>query len=192
MRTALVIGSASGVYSEVKVARSQVRIDAAFAVNDAIGGYPGVLFAAVSLHPEKLPRWLRERTRHRLVGPEQVVTHSGWTSWFQRLGRPQELGLPGAVIIDQFFEGQTESGSSGLLAVKAALVDFHFDRVVLAGVPMDAERAHVGKRNRPWAGCMRHRRGWEQAAPHLQGRVFSMSGWTREQFGGIEEISCAG
>ena len=142
----------------------------------------------MSLHPEKLPRWLRARARLKLLGPEHVVIHSGWKAWFAHIRKPPDMLMPGALIIDQFFEGQTDSGSSGLFAVKAALVDFKFDRVLVAGMPMDEERGHVGSKDRPWRGCMRHRAGWEQAMPHLRGRVFSMSGWTKEQLGGIEEI----
>ena len=80
------------------------------------------------------------------------------------------------------FPGQTGTGSSGLFALKVALVDLGFDRAVLCGVPISEMAGHVT--NGPvWGDAPHYREAWTEAAPEIIGRARSMSGWTRDLLG---------
>lgn len=63
------------------------------------------------------------------------------------------------------------SGSSALLGVLWGLG--HFGHVVVAGAPLSDEAYHS------------YRKGWENEAPHLAGRVRSLSGWTKTFLEGL-------
>jgi hypothetical protein len=75
----------------------------------------------------------------------------------------------------------TASGSSGLYAVKC-LMDRGFERIVLAGVPMQASGAHFFDAKN-WDDVDAFTAAWREQLPRLQGKVKSMSGWTREILG---------
>lgn len=179
---ALVLGSAEGVWQEIELAQAMTQFDAVVAVNDMVMFWPGTLHAAVTLHPEKMQDWLDGRMARREGLPEKLVCHAEWPAWFKLLGIPATLPMPFDVVTPFGFDGQTDSGASGLFGVKAALQDLGFAKVVLCGIPMTME-GHFRTPDRPWASAMRHRAGWEQALPHLQGRVRSMSGWTAQLLG---------
>lgn len=85
----------------------------------------------------------------------------------------------------KFLPHQFVSGSSGLFAVKVALIDLGYEDVVLCGVPMTAT-PHFDD-NVPWPEVDLFKLGWEQALPQIDGRVRSMSGWTRELLGAPNE-----
>jgi hypothetical protein len=77
--------------------------------------------------------------------------------------------------------GMTSSASSGIYGAKVALDD-GFDRVVLAGIPMQADSNHF-TRGKSWAQRDSFMPGFELAIPHMLGKVRSMSGLTRERLG---------
>ncbi|PWJ81486.1 hypothetical protein C7441_11018 [Pseudaminobacter salicylatoxidans] len=180
---ALVLGSAEGVWQEIAAAQAMHRFDAVIAVNDMVIFWTGPLDAAVSLHPERMPEWLEYRAARRNSPPVKLVTHAEWPDWFKVVGHIHELPIPFDIVTPSMFEGQKDSGSSGLFAVKAALQDLGFAKVVLCGVPMTVEAGHFRSPSLPWVGALRHRVGWEQALPHLTDCVRSMSGWTAELLG---------
>jgi hypothetical protein len=73
------------------------------------------------------------------------------------------------------------SASSGGYAAKVALDD-GFDRVVLAGVPMETGASHF-TRAKPWLQRDSFTIGFEKSVPFFAGRVRSISGWTAEILG---------
>jgi len=87
----------------------------------------------------------------------------------------------GGACTQAMFEKQKQGGSSGLFAARVGLEVLKYERVVLCGIPMEAT-AHFN-RPEPWADAIPSRQGWLEALPVLKGKVFSMSGWTRELLG---------
>lgn len=77
-------------------------------------------------------------------------------------------------------------GSSGLYAVWVAL-QLGFTNILLAGIPIDASPHYYGE-DAPALGRFlpHYREGWLNAQKDLDGRVRSMSGWTKELLGGPE------
>lgn len=73
------------------------------------------------------------------------------------------------------------SGSSAILGAIAGLT-LGYEKIVLCGCPLtgNAPEGNPYEAFRP---------GWEVEADRVRGRVFSMSGWTREFLGGPEEIT---
>lgn len=183
MKTALVIGSATGVWEEIFELRSWFRPDEVVVVNDMIQAYRYPITAAVSLHPEKMSRWLSQRMRRSHQGPQHIAIQDTWEDWFRVIRHEKRLSFTPTLITGQMMPGQTNSGSSGLFAVKVALDDLCCDRVICVGMPMDADRAHFHRAGREWRGADRHRKGWEEARDHMKGRVTSMSGWTADFLG---------
>lgn len=173
MTIALVLGGGDCVWRDLEAALRLGEFDAVVTCNDVTAAYPGPVDAAVSLHFEKWPIWLRQRALKGLPPPARVVGHAV-------AGR----GAPGWVThwSEQKFPGQTESGSSGCFAAKYAVEDLGHRRAVLCGIPMTAEARHFFDR-RSWGGAAAHRRGFRQAIPAIAGRVRSMSGWTKEHLG---------
>lgn len=131
------------------------------AINDAGVAYKRRIDYWVSLHPEKLERWMGQRKGNQ---DYQTVCH------VQRKGcrvdnRVRELWR----------------GSSGLFAVQFAVNDLDCTDVILCGVPM-TPTGHFFDSD-PWRHCEKYRRGWNEALPAIAGRVTSLSGWTRELLG---------
>ena len=178
MTCALVLGGADCVWRDVEAALALGEFDAVVTCNDVTALWPGQVDAAVSLHAEKWPIWLRLRAANGYPAPARVVGHDA----FKR----SPIRDVGAGVVThwspQMLPGETESGSSGLFAAKYALDDLGHDRAVLCGVPMTAEARHFFDK-RFWGGAAGHRRGWRQAERALQGRLKSMSGWTAELLG---------
>lgn len=158
---AAVLGGASGGLAEL----ASVQFDAVFAVNDAAAEYAGELAEFVTLHPEKLPQWITQRRTLGLSEPGEVVAH---------------VEAPHVTVVDDYrWPGMNASGSSGLFAVKRALL--RFDRVILCGVPMQASRAHYFN-SAAWDEVEAFRDAWTIARPFLK-NVRSCSGWTAELLG---------
>lgn len=176
MTIALILGGADCVWRDVEAALALGEFDAVLTCNDITVAWPGPIDAAVSLHAEKWPMWLRRRELRGNPPPARVVGHIEMTRGGQT--------LPACVTdwVQQRFEGQKESGSSGLFTAKVALDVLGHDRAVLCGVPMTAEARHFFDK-RSWGGAAGHRRGWNQAQPAIVGRLKSMSGWTRDLLG---------
>lgn len=162
---ALVLGGADCVWEDFRAFEAAGGwAHVVIAVNDAIPAWHGHLHHAASLHGDKLSQWKRERAGRGLNA--DFVT---WT-------RPEHEGCT-----DRTLSGWS-SGSSGFFAVGVAL-ELGAESVVLCGVPMQAERAHFFK-SEPWSAVWYYLSAWEHQAGRLRGRVFSMSGWTRDLLGG--------
>lgn len=79
-------------------------------------------------------------------------------------------------------------GSSSLFATRIAL-ELGYERVVLAGVPLEGQATLVDADGTEFVeepsalGFGVYRRGWEKARDEIGEHVRSMSGWTRETFG---------
>lgn len=161
MRTALVLGGAACVFTDVEQATSLGEFSHILGVNHVGVYWPGPFDGFVSIHGDRLPLWA-ERRRRRNLPPHKAL-----------IG-PEQASLR--------FPGQTSTGSSSLFAVKVALDVFGADRVVVCGAPLSPEAAHFDD-PAPWNAARLYREGWKQALPHIADRVRSMSGWTGELLG---------
>lgn len=174
MKAALVLGSASCVFADVEQALALGRFDGVIACNDMAARWPGRLDAAVSKHPERWSGWLAARDRRRFPAPDRVISH---------LEAETHAPAPEVTAYVEFrLPGQTSTGSSGLFALKVALVDLGFDRAVLCGVPMSADRGHFAY-GPIWPDAIHYQPAWREALPAIRDRARSLSGWTRDLLG---------
>ena len=160
MGTCLILGGADCVREDHAKATALGEFAGTLAANAIMCVWEGPLTAAVSLHREYLPPFLNRRAERGYPAPERIYG-------------PDETAY--------LFPGQKTVGSSGLYALKIALLDLGFDRAVLCGVPMD-ERPHFND-PAPWDECPGYLDGWIEAMPHIRDRTRSCSGWTADALG---------
>lgn len=160
-RTCLIVGGSENVFEEARLARQSLLIDAVIAVKRVGAVWPGVLLAWATLHPEQFPALWAQRQEAGLPTVEDV--------WCHRAGHPGFRWYP------------EKGGTTGLFAVHIAREIYGFERIVLAGIPLDAS----GYFDRPGTldGLDRYRGAWLRDKPYLAPYVRSMSGWTQEVFG---------
>lgn len=171
------LGGGACVWSDVGAALDLGEFDGVVACNDVGAAWPGPLDAWVSLHTGKMVLWGERRAR---AGHEPAKAIYGQT-------QPRGRAAPMASHTVEFkFPGQSHTGSSGLFALKVALIDLGFDKAVLCGVPMEHSERHFFD-IKPWRGALSHRQGWKEALPVIRDRARSMSGWTREILGAPDE-----
>lgn len=181
MTIALVLGGGSSVWADADAALEMTPVDGIVACNDAAEAWPGRLDAAVSLHAEKMGYWMERRARRGHPAPDRIIGHTS--------AKASTLRIPSCItdFVEYKMPGQSDTGSSGHFAMKAALDDLGFSKVILCGIPMDDRFAHFFDSS-PWGGAAAHRRGWSQTLHLLQGRVRSMSGWTADQLGRPDDL----
>lgn len=154
----LVVGSAQCVWDDLKAANA-FQIDAIIAVNRMIRDFPLEPFDltyGASVHPEKALGFRREGVPFVSTKPAEGVD----------------------IIYDQ---RPHRSGTSGLYATGLALF-IGARRVILAGIPVD-ETPHYYPGEGLGSDLAVYRAPWQQLAQTLKGRVFSLSGWTRDLLG---------
>lgn len=166
---AVVLGSAKGNWDELSRASQIAPVRYLVAVNDAACHYPGQVDAFVTLHPEKISGWLGARRTAGLPEPRTVIAHTA----NPHVTEVAEYQWPE-------MRAASKSGSSGLFAVKIALVRTALP-VVLCGVPLDGDRAHFFC-DAAWDQVTQFRDAWGLVLPRLS-RVRSMSGWTATLLG---------
>lgn len=169
MSVALVLGSAQCVDDDIARAAAIGEFDGVVACNGMIERWPVRLDAAVTLHPEKLNEWLWRRQDNGYPPPRCVVTSDRYECASADIKTAPRM------------PGQTEAGSSGLFAVKVALCDLGYDKVICCGIPLTS-MPHAGDIE-PWSVAALYRGGWVQAMEFMKRRVRSMSGWTADFLG---------
>lgn len=168
MSWALVLGGAACVYDDLRQAEELLgEPDIVVAVKDIWVEYPRVDHVA-TYHLDRIPAELQKRRNLGYKDPKCI--------WTYRAVRHIRIPLPCDSI-------NMTGGSSGLLGAYVGLKVA--DKVVLAGIPMDPNMPHYHKRRhgRPWKDATLYTTHWRQSMPKLQGRVKSMSGWTKELLG---------
>jgi len=170
MTVALILGGADCVYRDFEAALDLGEFDGVVGANHVGITWPGIFDAWVSLHPDRLKRpWVASRRRRGLPDHKAVITSEE---------------------TERRFPGQENAGSSGLFAVKVALVDLGFDRVVLCGVPL-TRTAHFDDPT-DWKYAESYHEGWTQALPHIRDRVRSFGGFTQQLLGAPDAAWIAG
>jgi ADP-heptose:LPS heptosyltransferase len=175
---AVVVGGAPSVAKEIADTRELLdRVGATavrwFVTNDMLELFPYPC-TAVSLHPDLLAGWLRNRADKGYPRPDAV--------WGHRKDDPRGKEITHAI--------EDWRGSSGLFAVKVAR-HLEFTRIILCGVPMDPDVGNVRGTDR-WQAAHMFRTGWlthhEEIAPYVR----SWSGWTRQRLGTPDEAFLLG
>lgn len=164
---ALVLGDAATVLEDAGRALELFEPDAICATNNIGIDWPGRLDYWCTLHPTKCPDWIGivEALKKRLAAGRN---------------RPQIWGHKPAPGIDRSTEDWR--GSTGLLCVKVMRFEEHFDRIVLAGMPMSEAGCHYYT-DRVWNTAERYRAGWRKHLSDIAPYVRSMGGWTQEILG---------
>lgn len=166
MKKAVILGGARCLWEDL-AALGKWRQDAAtFAVNMAGLHYEERIDHWVTLHPEKFCKDVMPKRLPPLNQDYTVWSHA-------RKHKNVQKTIP------------DWGGSSGLLAVKVSLT-LEFDKIVLAGVPMDPQ-PHFDRPGE-WLDYVSYRRNWIKFKPAMQDRVRSMSGWTKELLGGPDDV----
>lgn len=172
MTRALVFGRAKSVWDEIAIARHNLKFDYTFGVGSTAVEFREALTGIVSFHSELFQRWSEIRQQRGYPEPEYY-----WTNRKPRIRIGTPLNWKGRIK-----EVDCAGGSSGLIGVMVALNAYRADEVVLAGIPLvpEAGQYDTGK---DWREALTHRDSWTARKKILEGRVFSLSGWTRETFG---------
>ena len=170
-RVALVIGSGDGVFNDIKNAQSKIgKLAVVFAVND-IGMFLPVVDHWVSLHGQNLGAWKNVRWLHPRER-EYTKYHS----------------VDSYPYIDYVWQELTPVFSlSGYFAMQIASI-MDAEQIILCGCPGDATRrffdldSHFSYDKEGVRAQVEH----EMARlPEFKAKVRSMSGWTRDYFGGL-------
>jgi hypothetical protein len=174
MNRVLVMGSSSRLWPDLQ-ALAQITGDGRWpwtviGVNMAGWAYPFDLHHWATLHPDHFRIWkpLRESLRYPM----------GFKSWGGRwvTGSTDEDHEEVDEVLDV-----DRVGSSGMLAVDIARKRLEADRIVIAGMPVDATRRFYDFR--PWDSALTYQVRWRESIEDFDGRVRSMSGFTKEILG---------
>jgi hypothetical protein len=132
------------------------------AANKAGVYYPGHVDHWVTVEPQNLKDWKRERAD--LGYPPAGLTWS----------------YTGRTLVDRIYRA-ARKGSSGFAAVRVARERLELERIVGCGIPMDV-RAHFDRPGE-WTGADHHWKRWQDHIARLRPYFRSMSGRTRDVFG---------
>jgi hypothetical protein len=166
---ALILGGASCVWNDVDAALSLGEFFAVVACNDIGTAWAGELDAWVTLHPENMEGWIRQRASRGYPPAKRIVYHQ-WKG-----------GSPKPDLVTAYnWHRSHKSASSGVFAAKVAL-EIGCERGVLCGVPLTMT-AHFNDRG-DWSAATSFHDGLMNAEPYLRNKVRSMSGRTKEILG---------
>lgn len=167
---ALILGGADCLKADMDAALALFTPTVIIATNNAGFDYPGPLDHWATMHPEKMPEWVKRRRKNGYP--------DAGTLWHPRIRTPPN----GLDMRDcPHFNG----GGSGLFAISVCIRALQM-RGVLAGVPMQVERAHYDD-PKPWTDGANYLKSWRSHLREYEGRIKSMSGWTRELLGGPDQ-----
>lgn len=178
-KRALILGRAASVWDDMKAAKQLADFEVIIAINRMGRDYKEPFHHWVSYHPDLFPQWTRERKEPL---PEGLMYWSGVYKG-NRLGGGKHLRLP---IQYCNYSG----GSSGMLAIKAAIDGLGLDRIVLAGIPME----NLPRYDDPskWREAEAYWIVWLEQKKWMNDRVRSMSGRTRNLLGAPDAAWLAG
>lgn len=174
MKRALIVGCAANVWDDVAKAREIGEFDATYCVKLAGVHWPAKFQVWVTLHPEFMDAYQAERKAKGFPNGYEIVAPLS--------GEVGEHGHKGKIDrrVSYQWPGMNASASSGIYGAKVALQD-GFERVVLAGIPMDSSNHFT--RGKPWGQFASFLDGFTKSIPFLKGRVRSMSGLTKQKLG---------
>jgi len=181
MKLALVVGCADCVWDEVEAAQKLATFDEIYCVKMSGIYWEEGPFHWITLHPEYMAAYKEKRAALNLPSNFDIIApliNEVGNHWQHAADRRVSFRWNVDPITGPEL---SSSGSSGLFAVRIAMID-GCDRIVLAGVPMTKEGRHFA-RGHEWQHTSVFTGAWEQAASRLRGRVKSFSGWTMNLLG---------
>ena len=156
-RPVLLIGDGPTRDLDTRAAMSMRNDWEVWAVNRALYRHPGPIQHFVTAHVSWIAQW--KAIRYNMGGTRPVLTHS--------IRRE-----PG---VDMVWTQEPRTGTSLMLAVLIAMT-LQYELVLLAGGGLIHEDG-----TRPFSNDTYS--AWERLAPYIQGRVFSLFGFTRKLLG---------
>lgn len=178
---AVVMGGAACIWDDcAKIDFDKVQV---IAINNMIMHHKGRVHHAVSLHPEEPPLWRQLRWTNQCE-PSYVHTHSHRLPENNDNLPPYEFKTRHGLDYIWVIEGG-RGGSSGLFAAMVGLA-LGYDRIILAGVPIDGSRHFFDppdKKVRQFLGGNIQEEWFNARDKYFKGRVKSMSGRTMEWLG---------
>jgi hypothetical protein len=178
VRRAVVVGRAQGALEEYAAAVEMIAphaFDEVIVVGRAVVGFPHPVHHMVTFHTNLVDKWCAERAARGHPPPENY-----WTSYHK--GKPLKF-TKASSRAEQFKYVTAEGGSSGRVAVHVSVVALNVDRTVLVGMPMTQEAGHFDQ-DGDWKEADLYWEAWAEDVVEFADRVRSMSGRTREAFGG--------
>lgn len=172
--TAVVMGCGRCVWDDLARFDPDREKADVIAINNMILHWQRRVHHGVSLHSEEPNLWRALRPFYQCE-TSHVVTHS-WKN--------HEKPWPYSECDYTWDLELSKGGSSGLLAVMIGLA-LGYDRIILAGVPMDGSGHFYDPQDvitRQFTGS-NIKLEWHWATKYFQGRVKSLSGQTREWLG---------
>jgi len=161
---ALILGGAGTLHDDRDRALKLFKPDLIIACNHAARDHEGEVDAWATMHPDLRDRlWLKQRARAGLPTAKSLWHPKHRGEW--RGSRPI----------------RTWGGSSGMLCI-AVGYELGCTHLVLAGVPLSKMEGHYDD-PKPWIECRQYHSVWKRTAHRIEGRVKSMSGWTRDLLG---------
>lgn len=170
----VILGSARCLWADVQTL-GDIQADW-MAVNAAGCFYDRPIQHWASSHPEWFSAWAKIRAPLR-IGPNIVGNCPGVTFHSHKPHHDWQIRV--------WPEFKPSSGTSSLFAVRVGLE--LYEQVILCGIPLDGSGSFY---HPPWYDYYDYhekkwREPWVKAAPGFNGRVRSMSGFTRELLGGL-------
>jgi hypothetical protein len=187
VKLALVVGSADCMWEDVKAARALCAFDAVYCVKRVGIHWPEAFQVWATLHPEYMDDYEAHRAKLGYPGGYEIVAPPS--------GEVGAHGHKGKIArrVSYKWPGMNASAASGIYGAKVALDDGY--RVVLAGIPMTKTPhfiVHERHKSGAWSEVGQFLIGFNEALPHMWGKVKSMSGLTREKLGAPDTAWLAG
>lgn len=180
VRRALIVGRSAAAMEDYAAALTFGPYDEVLVVGKMLVAFPHEADHAVSFHSDLFAKWARTR-RERGYPPVGCY----WGATYK--GKDMYLGHPAPGPLRRVAQ---VGGSSGFMAVQVAVDELRCERVVLAGVPMDAAASHMPftlcsseTSGAPWAEADHYWETWVERMDWLRGYVRSVSGRTRDVLG---------
>lgn len=178
MRRALVVGRSARALEDYVTAQEFGPYNEVLVVGKMLEAFPHHADHVVSFHADLFAKWAAVRQARGYA-----AVRCYWGATFR--GKP----MYSASSALQLRRIEQVGGSSGFMAIQVADV-LACDRIVLAGVPMDAAASHLPETlcssevpGAAWAEADTYWETWVERMDWLRPRVRSVSGRTREAFG---------
>lgn len=180
MRTGIIVGRAAAALDEYDAAQLLGAFDCCLVVGKMAVDFPHPIDHWVTFHAALYDKWSAER---------EARGHPAPMRYWSAIYRGRKLGEHETSRTLDFVP--CIGGSSGYMAVQVALDMLGLQRVVLAGIPMQADAAHYGDA-RAWDEANFYWATWERNLSTLRGKLRSMSGRTRDALGAPTSTWLAG
>lgn len=174
-RRAVVLGGADCVWDDFERLEEMIGQPwpgLVIAVNDAGWAFPRKIDHWVSLEAENFQRKKSWEDRRR---------SNGYPGGYETWGGIWCTGTDDTELVDHAIPVDLVGSSGYHAAYEVAVRHLFMKRVPICGIPMTGDPHFFDAE--PWNGFRSHRFAWERSVEVFNGRIRSMSGWTRDLLG---------